>query len=246
MNIAIIDDMQMEIEILKEMLNEYKKIHTQDFSVSSFTSAKEFLADFKPYSYTLIFLDIFMDDMNGIEAATKIREIDPSATLVFLTTSHEHMLEAFSFHAYDYISKPASPTRIFQLMDDLLPNNEKENSLDFTSNRERVHISYSDIMAVYTADSNYINVIAKDGTSYKVRQTFSSVTEMLEYDNRFLLLIRGILVNMDYIESLQDNSCYLPHDIVLPANVRFFGKVCQKWKNYKLVKERQAQKEHHL
>jgi len=237
MNIAIIDDMLMEIELLKKMLMDYSAERHLPLTISGFQSGEEFIESYQPYTYTAIFMDIFMDGLNGIETAKKIREVDKDAILIFLTSSNDHMMDAFSIHAYDYVEKPSNPSRIFQLMDDIVQKEGDldEMYLDFISNQEHFHLPYSEISGIRTSDANYLDIIDKDGQTYKTRLTFSSVKEMFEYDTRFILLIRGILVNMDYIQEFKDNSCYLKNGVVLPANVRNFKKLQQIWTNYLFI-----------
>lgn len=244
MNIAIVDDMLMEIELLKEILADYNASHTVELTVDSFQSVNSFLEAFRPYSYSLIFMDIYMDEMSGVDATREIRKVDRDVPLVFLTTSSNHMPEAFSFHAYDYITKPATPARIYQLMDDItkLNGDSEDMYFDFVIDHINHHLAYSDIMAIRTTVANYLEIIDKDGNAYKIRQTFSAVSEMFEYDSRFLLLLRGILVNMDYIVNLYDNSCELQHDIMLPVNVRYFRKICQTYNNYCFIKNKSGDK----
>lgn len=240
MNIAIVDDMLVEIELLKEILNDYNASHAVELTIDSFQSVHSFLDSFRPYSYSLIFMDIYMDEMSGVDAARQIRKIDHDVPLVFLTTSSSHMPEAFTFHAYDYITKPATPARIFQMMDDITKSNgdSEEMYFDFVLDHVNHHLPYSEIMVIRTGAANYLEIVDCNGNTYKIRQTFSAISEMFEYDSRFLLLLRGILVNMDYIVNLSDNSCELQHEIVLPVNVRYFRKICQTYQNYCFIKNK--------
>ena len=96
--------------------------------LSRFTSGEEILDGYRPYQYSVIFLDIYMDGINGIDTAKKIRETDRDALLVFLTTSEDHMMSAWRIHAYEYILKPVKIEQVFLVMDDIL---ERTTSLDF-------------------------------------------------------------------------------------------------------------------
>ena len=76
MNIAIVDDLTVDLQKLKILLEQYASMHRIDLEISCFHSAESFLAEYRPYQYTILFLDIFMDGMTGVEAAGKIREMD--------------------------------------------------------------------------------------------------------------------------------------------------------------------------
>lgn len=120
MNIAIVDDAKEEIDNLKSILMDYASIHQLDIKLHCFSSAEKLLADYRPFQYTVIFMDIYMENMTGIQAAEHIRSVDSETLLIFLTTSTEHMPDAFRCHAFDYIPKSTGQEHIFRVMDDIL------------------------------------------------------------------------------------------------------------------------------
>lgn len=73
MNIAIVDDNREEIDNLKTILMDYASIHQLNIKLHCFSSAEEFLEDYQPFQYTVIFMDIYMEKMTGIQAAESIR-----------------------------------------------------------------------------------------------------------------------------------------------------------------------------
>ena len=68
----------------------------------------------------MVFMDIYMDGMDGVSAAARMRERDKNCLLVFLTSSAEFMPEAFSCHAFEYVTKPFSGERIAAVLRDAL------------------------------------------------------------------------------------------------------------------------------
>lgn len=245
LNIAIVDDIQTEIDFIQTVLGDYAATNQIELIMHCFHSAEELLAGYHPFAYTVIFMDIYMNGMTGMDATEKLRAVDSDVLIVFLTTSEEHMPYAFRFHAYDYIRKPADRERLFALMDDILKcrtvvsNSPK---LTFSSNRMSYSIPYPDIVYVRT-EANYLWIMDKCGNTYKTRMTFSYIRERLDGDNHFLQLLRGILVNMDYIENFDDGICHLVGGIRLPINVRNAKKIEQTWQNYVFSRIRSKQKD---
>ena len=74
--------------------------------------------------------------------------------------------------------------------------------------------------------------------------TFSSIKDKLDEVNHFLQLLRGLLVNMDYITDFDNETCRLKGNISLPINVRNAKKIEQVWHNYMFNKIRREQREH--
>ena len=64
---------------------------------------------------------------------------------------------------------------------------------------------------------------------YRTRMTLSSVWSQLEPDGRFLQILRGVVVNMDYITDIADNTCRLQGDLLLPVSIRNRDRVERLW-----------------
>ena len=245
MNFAIVDDRAEEMKSLKALLLEYAAANALELSLHEFSSGEDFLTGYSPFTYTAVFLDIYMGGMTGTETAEKIRETDTDTPLIFFTTSSEHMGTAFSIHAFDYIEKPVDRDRLFKCMDDLLSTKTVLHSetLDFSYGQTDYRLPFQDIVSVRTAESNYLDIADRQGREYHVRMTFSAVCGRLESDSRFLPVNRGILVNMDHIVRFEDGSCILKNG----REYRIFTKKAketeQKWQNYIFHRIRSGQKE---
>ena len=241
MNIAVVDDIASERALLSGIIGEYAALCRLALPVTEFDSAESFLSVYRPFSFFAIFMDIYMDGMNGVEAAAEIRKTDADAHIIFLTTSNAHMPEAFHLHAYDYLDKPASRGRLFAVLDDLLKqhtSNSNAPQLSFSSDRIKVSIPYPDVRLVRTAKSNYIEVFDTAGNAYLTHMTFSTAKELLEKDGRFLSLNRGLLVNMDEVVDIEEGICTLKDGMTLPVNVRKTKSIMDIFQNYMFEKIR--------
>ena len=238
MNIAIIDDTAVDRLLLSKTLKDYFASRGLDADISEFENAEAFLQTYRPLMYTIVFMDIYMKGKNGIEAAAEFRKSDCDTLLVFLTSSGEHRPEAFSAHAYDYLQKPVDKNRLVALMNDIMklrPESGKE--FTFLADKAEKHIPFSEITAV-RSDGHYLEINDRSGASYRTRLTFSAAEEQLSKDSRFLLVLRGVIVNMDHILSFGDDGCELSGGLRLPINVRNSRRLEQIWKNYIFAKVR--------
>ena len=236
MTIALVDDSAEDRMRLENALRKYDSIHQLGLSYCHYSSGEEFLAEYQPFRFTVIFLDIFMEGMSGIDAARKIRETDDETTLVFLTTSEVHRPDAFSVFASAYLSKSCSTDDLIRTMDHVMRlHTEKERHLFFAFDRRDYSLRFSEIVSLET-DGNYLSIVDRNGKTYRTRMTFSSAVRRL--DNRFLTLMKGIVVNMDCVSQIQGGQCLMQNGAVFPLRVRDQKELRQKWLNYKFAKIR--------
>ena len=239
MNIALVDDSPMDLERLQKALTEYAVIQQLDLEISCFSNGEELLAGYQPFLYTIIFLDIYMDQMTGIEAAEKIRRIDHDIILAFLTTSEEHRADAFQVFASSYLLKPVRNEEVFRFMDHILHlhTETEEKRFFFVSNRQEHSVRYQDIVSFQT-DGNYILVNDLTGNTFRTRMLLSEVEKLLSDDNRFLSILRGVIVNMDHVIRITDEVCVLKGDRTFPINTKKSKVIRNIWHNYNFQKLR--------
>lgn len=102
LKIAICEDTPADAELLLSHLAEIGIAAEAE----AFSSGEALLAAFLPGKYDLIFLDIYMGGIRGVDAASEIRKVDRTVTLAFTTTSKEHALESYRLKAASYLEKP--------------------------------------------------------------------------------------------------------------------------------------------
>ena len=234
MNIAIVDDTELEAKIITKLIKEYSAQNKIKSEISYFKKAEDFLIDYTQYKFTVIFMDIYMEGISGIEAAKQILQKDSSAIVVFLTSSPDYMADALMMHAFDYLQKPVDKDRLYHLMDDITKRQTSiRQNLIFTYEKTEYSIDINDIISV-CSNGHYVEIKVLSGEVYKPYLTFSSVSEELS-DNRFLLINRGVLVNMDYITGFENGVCNLNDESSLPINIKKKKSLEQIWQNYILV-----------
>ncbi len=231
MNIAIADDSAGDRDALSSILKEYAAVNGMDIRIHPFESAQELLEGYWPLRYTVIFLDIYMDGTDGVTAAENIRGKDKDTFMVFLTTSREHYLKAFHTHAFDYIEKPAAPDKIYRVMDDICRKiSVPSPCLKLSCGRKELLLPYADIVSV-TASAHNIEIVDKDNYVYRQRRSFASVSGELFKDSRFLLIIRGVCVNMDYIQGIEGGAVKI-HGKIFPCSLMKQELLIETWKNH--------------
>jgi two-component system, LytTR family, response regulator LytT len=115
----IVDDEYPARKELRFLLNKYENIEV----VGEATNANEALTLIKALNYSILFLDIEMPGMNGLEVGAKIQEMANPPHVVFVSAYDEYAVKAFEVNAVDYILKPFDEKRLGQAINKIMKIN---------------------------------------------------------------------------------------------------------------------------
>lgn len=201
MKIAIVDDQAVDLEQLNQYLQRYASEHSFFFGTDSFYSGEELLNQFLPDTYQIIFLDIFMKELDGMKTAQYLRQKDPDFLLIFITTSPDFAIEGYSVRASSYLLKPYSYANLEYAMDMCIPLVKGHNSfIEVKENRYYTKILLNDIL--YTDYHNHYIQIHTSKRLIRTYMPFASFAPMLLQYEQFLCCYRNIIINMDKVLSL--------------------------------------------
>ena len=232
MNIAIVDDDPTIRISLRQFLHKWHTDNHIDLKMTEFDGGEEFLSSCKEGAFDIVFMDIFMDKKNGIDTSIDMRKIDKNIVLVFLTSSTDHMPDAFSVHAFGYLIKPLLPDKLYQVMNDIwaILSPVEEQYLNVTTGKLELSIRYSDILYI-NSDSNYCIIHCPEPT--KCRGPFSVLCEPLLENPDFCLINRGIIVNMAHVDCTDSTCCTIDNGDQLPLNTKKATTIKQTIATYK-------------
>ncbi len=223
MKIALVDDERLFLDEMVSLCKAYSKSRDLQIELSCFSGGNELLSAVNgspAQRFSIVFLDIYMDDIDGITAAKALKEADPECLLIFLTSSPDFMPEAFGCHAFDYISKPIGSERLERVLDDalrFLPSTHK--FIELVSERKTYQVFLKDIVYAVT-DGHYLNITLADGSTMRQRMTAAEFLARTGDDDRFFLANRGIILNVGHIVSFEDGCCIMKGGIALPMRVK--------------------------
>ena len=127
LHIAICDDERDFVQQLTELLNQYSKETGRDIKITAYYDGIELIEKYDP-TIDLIFLDIQMKMVDGLHAAERIRQMDETVGIIFLTTLTQYGLEGYKYHATNYIIKPMKYVRLKSEMDKFVERSQKEDA----------------------------------------------------------------------------------------------------------------------
>ena len=240
MNIAIVDDEKVELNAAETYIREYLRENWSDVenevSIRTFTSAKDFFDVFKPGLFQLVILDICMDEIDGMQVAQIIRARgDDDANIVFLTGNDNFVLNGYRVFAVGYFIKPLvnhaqefakTFAHVFHKINDNAPEVRlKTENMDLSVPLRKilyVDIDYRHRLCVYLAD----------GKKFVTADRYVDISETLLADERFLECYHRIIVNMDYIKSMESDDFILLDGTSIPISQRKKREVKVKYMRY--------------
>ena len=213
-NIAVVDDRLNDSVMLQRGIQGWFDENCPAMSnVTCFHDGTSLLQVFQPEMFHIIFMDIIMDSLSGIDTARKLRDSDRKTLLVFTTTSDEFAFETFPLHPFDYLMKPCTPEKLGHVLSEAVKVIDiPEDFLTVRVSRSVYKIPLRKISAVLS-NNHFVEVVMSDGNCLLCSMTFGEVEAELIGDRRFLTCNRGLIINMDLVSSLsRDKSSVIMSD----------------------------------
>lgn len=217
MRVAIVEDEVQAAEILEKYFADYARQEQKQIEVEFFRDPVFFADSYKP-AYELILLDIQMPEMNGMKLAQKIRKLDESVFLVFVTSMAQYAIEGYKVSALDYILKPISYFEFSTMLDKVLQRVEESESpsIIVSSKRETHRVNVNRIRYIEIQDHRLF--LHMEDEVLEVWGTLTSIAAMLP-EKSFSRVNAGQLVNLNAVIGVRDEMVLLP-GVKLPLSRR--------------------------
>ena len=221
-SVLVCDDLPEERANLSRMLRTYEQTHDVELDLETASDGSELLSLWRPERWDRIFLDLFMPQMNGVEAARQLRRQDTLCELVFATTSRDHGMEGYELHAMDYITKPFSQRDVDSVMDWFLHlRAEKRRELTVrTQEGEEERIRTQDIR--FIESRGHTCVIHAHGREVSVRRSIDELAA--ELDAGFFRCHKSFLLNFAHVAKLEKRAFLMDDGTSVPISAANLSK----------------------
>jgi DNA-binding LytR/AlgR family response regulator len=212
MNCIIVDDDKMSRKVLEEFVkrtDSLNLINTYSNAVEAINSLKNCVDPIH-----LIFLDIEMPDMSGIEFLNTLKEV--SSQIIIVSAKDKYAITAFEYDVTDYLLKPITYARfykavdkVFKRIDDIIsikrPSDLKEDidEIFIKKNSTLVRLKYDDILYIEALE-NYV-IVNTYTEKFTIHFTMKSIEDKLPV-KKFKRVHRSFIVNINRIKGIEDNS----------------------------------------
>lgn len=215
--IAICDDEQELTDYLSKRISEEFGSRDMEFSISYFSSGREFLNAHNLDRFLVVFLDIKMPDMDGFDIATELHKSDNNTFIIFVTTESMLVYDSFKFRPFDFVPKAAPPDEdggisreffderltnaITRLIEQLSVTKPICLPLPYNQN---VTVNAIDIQMMQSV-RNYTEYIIKGHKPVRTRTKLDDAESELD-GNFFARCHKSYIVNMKYIKNIDGHN----------------------------------------
>ncbi len=215
MTILICDDLPKERLNLSQFLRNYEQAHDMELDLEMAVDGNQMLAMWKPGRWDLIFLDIYMPELDGVEAARRLRKVDSRCEIVFVTNSREHGMEGYELRVMDYVTKPFAQKEVDEVMDWFFRQRaEKHSELMIRTTDGEKSIRAQDIYYIESSAHNCIIHTKKERIT--VRRSIDVLAG--ELNSAFFRCHKSFLVNFAYVVKTENNVFLLDSGESVPIS----------------------------
>lgn len=200
-NVAIVEDEREAADTLASFLDKYGAAHNEVFNVCRFGDAVTFLMNYSA-DYDVVFMDIEMPEMNGMDASAKLRALDRDVILIFVTNMAQYAVNGYEVGAFDFIVKPVSyanfALKFGRAMRKLQTVADAQIWIKGKTGNRRVAVS----SIFYVEVMNHVIIYHTDEGAIVSSGSMKAVRELL-VGEAFALCNQSYLVNLRYVTALK-------------------------------------------
>lgn len=208
LNIAICDDDMAMLSVISNQLEKIFLAKGIGVKIETFSEGKALLEQYKKVPFQVVFLDISMPDMNGFQAAAKLKAKNKEVAIIFVTSMEELVYESFDYQPFHFIRKGKSESLNEQLkhvVEKLIVYKRSYDKIEIAlpyGNTEQIAISS---IVIIQSEKNYLEYELSDGRSLRVRESLNAAEEKLK-EYKFIRISNRALVNLSYVGRIREKE----------------------------------------
>lgn len=199
--IAVVDDQKNDLAYIKKGIEKQLDLRNIKYKLYLYIDASKLLQDNENDPFDVVFLDIDMPQLTGMDAAESINNISPKTIIVFVTNHDELVYKAYRFKAVGFVRKSYFDDEINEILDVVLTEIHKRNHiLNISDNRSIIKIDLFNLLYV-KSDDHYAEFYSKNSKQC-IRQSLNDIEMKIEHFG-FIRTHSRYLVNYRHIYSIE-------------------------------------------
>lgn len=220
--IAVCDDDKKTITTMEERLLELSEKGNIKVRIETYSDGAFLLADIrKGVEFDLLYLDIEMEQLDGLSLAREFRKDHPNAVLIYISNHESYLKELFEVDTFRFLSKPINTEKFeayFRNAVEKIQLQQEEIFFSYSYDRQFFKVLLSDIV-YFESQKRSIRLYKKDGTEGSFYEKLNEVEKQLkEAAVPFLRIHQSYLVNYNYIKQFGNTELELSNGKQLPIS----------------------------
>lgn len=207
--IALIEDQEDCASHFKYLVDEYRKKTGKEVNLRRFKDGFSFLDTYENNrrpNYTVVFMDIEMPLISGLETARKMRKVDEQVPLIFVTVMAELAIKGYEVNAMDFIIKPLTYFNFALKLDKAIRLKERMQSIVLKLNNDEGLAAYVDSKEIsYIESFNHLCVFHTTKGKFSRYASMAEMEEKLAGDN-FIRCNNSYIINAAFVSRITGNS----------------------------------------
>lgn len=205
--VAIVEDEKPIADLLNSYMKNYGDANQVTFISSYFSNAEDLLCS-ETHLYDLILLDIQLPGINGMDAAVKIRKMNPEVTLIFVTSLAQYALKGYEVNALDFLVKPVTYAQFSMRLNKAVRVINRKDTMKLTLPSETGKKVVSTKSVLYLEVYGHNLVYHTEEGNYRIRGSISAAVKTLE-NYHFVQISNSFAINLQYISMINGNEITL-------------------------------------
>lgn len=231
--VGICDDNEIFLKEIQKIIMDYLQSKHITVDTHIYLEGEKLLKDLnkETYPFDLLFLDVDMPHIDGIELAQKIRQIDKKVLLVFLTSIEDRVYETFKFNTFRFIRKLFRRTEIKECLDAAIEVLQKHQETYVLKSQEGlVKLPIEDIISI-TYINRHLEMETTTGCYISKVVPFKEIIQQFK-DKNFVCIHRSAMVNVKYIKTINKTFIKLDNNQKLSISRYKFNEIFEVFTNY--------------
>lgn len=207
LHIAYLEDEAPTAKTLQTYIDRYAQEKGLSIQADHYPCAEDFLYQ-NPKRYDLLFMDIRMTGMTGMEAAEQIRKLDPVVAIIFITSLAQYAVKSYEVEALDFILKPVSYYQFSMKLDRAIRIISRNEDVNFQVAVDRGTMILPSRQIMYVEVSNHDLLYHTEASTYRARGSLAKLESQLQ-GRPFLRISSSHLINLQYLSGISGSAIIL-------------------------------------
>ena len=237
LNVVLCDDNNEFLSYMEDIIKKIAIENEFNINIKTYLSGESVLFDLEEsiHDIDIIFIDVLMGDITGIDVAAKMRELESKAQIIFITSTKAHVFDALDFMPLHYLIKEEVNEEIIKKIFMKAINLSKKNKKGifvYKVGHEKRYKKYEDII-FFEIRNRVVNINCQGNIVEEFYSTMDNLEKQLHY-KQFVRIHRSYMINIEKVLSFDGKNVLLRNGIELPVGRKYINTLRDEYADFLL------------